>query len=108
PDPANDWVESSDFREVELPDTPRNEAGLSDIIIYAGAGHGFTADADDDYTADGDRGWYTQRGLTHGMVEDMGNIDQLASFVPYIFNAGATVIPRRPVGFQPRPVTVDN
>ena len=42
------------------------------------------------------------------MVEDMGNLDQLNFFVNYCFNAGATVVPYRPVGYQTNEVVLDN
>ena len=71
---------------------------LRDIIVYCSAGHGFT----------GDGSWITGRGLTHGMVEDMGNIDQLNFFADYCFQAGATVVPFRPVGYQANEVVLDN
>lgn len=71
---------------------------LSDIIVYCSAGHGFT----------GDGSWVTGRGLAYGVVEDMGNIDQLNFFANYCFQAGATVVPFRPVGFQPNEVVLDN
>lgn len=71
---------------------------LSDIIVYCSAGHGFT----------GDGSWITGRGLTHGMVEDMGNVDQLNTFAEYCFQAGATVVPFRPVGYQANEVVLDN
>ena len=74
---------------------------LSDIIIFCGAGHGWTADT-------GSSTWFVARPLTNGVVEDMGNIDQLNFFVQYCFNAGATVVPFRPVGYQTNEVVVDN
>ena len=45
--------------------------------------------------------WYTQRPLLFGMVEDFGNLDQLNFFADFCFRAGATVVPIRPLGFQP-------
>ncbi len=42
------------------------------------------------------------------MVEDYGNQDQMNFFVYYCFNAGATVVPLRPVGFQTNEVVIDN
>jgi len=72
---------------------------LTDIIIFTSAGHGFTASGSS---------WITGRGLTYGVVEDMGNIDQLNPFVEYCFNAGATVVPMRPVGYQTNEVVLDN
>lgn len=75
------------------------DGGLSDIIIYTSAGHG----------AIGDTGsWVFGRGLTYGVVEDIGNIDQLNYFVEYCFKAGATVVPMRPLGNQTNEVVLDN
>jgi hypothetical protein len=79
----------------------RPRGALSDVIVYCSAGHGFTAN-----TSSGE--WVTQRPLLYGMVEDMGNIDQLNMFAEYCFNAGATVVPMRPVGHQTNEVVLDN
>src|SRR5690606_37257144 len=54
------------------------------------------------------KGWYTQRGVGHEMNEDYGNLDQMNAFVPYAFNAGATVVAFRPVGQQTNEVVLDN
>ncbi|HSW44729.1 MAG TPA: fibronectin type III domain-containing protein [Phycisphaerae bacterium] len=72
---------------------------LSGVVVYTTAGHGWT------YTG---TSWGLQRGLTEGMVEDYGNIDQLNYFVAYLFNAGATVVPFRPVGYQRTQIVLDN
>ncbi|MFH0879807.1 MAG: glycosyl hydrolase family 18 protein [Lentisphaerota bacterium] len=74
---------------------------LSDIIVYCSAGHGFTANSNN--TA-----WITGRDLVNGVVEDMGNQDQLTAFAQYCFNAGATVAPMRPVGSQTNEAVIDN
>ena len=42
------------------------------------------------------------------MNEDYGNIDQMTMFAFYCFNAGATVVPMRPVGYQTNEVVLDN
>jgi hypothetical protein len=77
----------------------RQPAGaLSGVVIYASAGHGWTA---------GDTSWYLQRPILLGMCEDYGNIDQLNYFAAYAFNAGATVVPIRPVGWQPIEIILD-
>lgn len=76
------------------------QGALSGVIVYCSAGHG--------WTADGVNGWCTLRPLLHGMVEDYGNIDQLNFFVNYCFNAGATVVPMRPVGYQTNEIVIDN
>lgn len=75
---------------------------LSGKIVYTHAGHGWTADN----RSTGD--WTTQRPETFEMVEDLGNQDQMSLFVDYLFNAGATVVPLRPVGHQTNEVVLDN
>ncbi|MDW8308418.1 MAG: fibronectin type III domain-containing protein, partial [Verrucomicrobiales bacterium] len=42
------------------------------------------------------------------ICEDFGNLDQMTMFVFYCFNAGATVVPFRPVGHQTNEVVLDN
>lgn len=75
------------------------EGGLSDIIVYTSGGHG----------AIGDTGsWIFGRPLVNGVVEDIGNIDQLNYFADYCFKAGATVVPMRPLGHQTNEVVLDN
>jgi len=72
---------------------------LSGVTVFASAGHGWTA---------GDTTWYLQRPVLLGMTEDHGNVDQLNYFVHYAFNAGATVVPFRPVGWQSTEIVLDN
>ena len=74
---------------------------LSGRIVFTSAGHGWTYDHSADI-------WYTQRGENNEIVEDYGNLDQMNLFVAYCFNAGATVVPFRPVGFQTNEVVLDN
>jgi hypothetical protein len=69
--------------------------------VFASAGHGWTWDTTTSL-------WYTQRPYTHGIVEDMGNIDQANMFADYCFRAGATVVPMRPLGNQTIERVVDN
>jgi len=73
---------------------------LTGVTVFVAAGHGWTWTSSD-Y-------WYLQRGLIYNMVEDYGNIDQMNYFVQYLYNAGATVVPFRPVGDQPIEVVLDN
>lgn len=75
---------------------------LSGKIMYVSAGHGWTND-DTSTTL-----WYTQRPVTHGVVEDFGNLDQMNLFARMAFRAGATVVPMRPLGFQHVERVVDN
>lgn len=73
---------------------------LTGKIVYTSAGHGLNAD--------GAGIWTTQRGNNNQIVEDFGNQDQLLSYADYLWRAGATVVPMRPVGHQPNEVIVDN
>ena len=78
------------------------DGGLAGKIVYVHGGHGYTADN----TNDGS--WSFQRGPTNGLIEDLGNQDQMTFLVDYLFNAGATVVPLRPVGHQVNEVVMDN
>jgi hypothetical protein len=77
---------------------------LSGRVIFTAGGHGWTY-------GNGGSGiarWYTQRGVTQEMNEDYGNMDHTTLFAFYCFNAGATVVPIRPVGHQTNEVVLDN
>jgi len=78
------------------------KGGLSGKIVYTHGGHGYTADNN------GDGRWSSQRGEGHEMIEDLGNYDQMTFFVDYLFRAGATIAPQRPVGHQTNEVVMDN
>jgi N-acetylmuramoyl-L-alanine amidase/Fibronectin type III domain len=78
------------------------QGGLSDKIVYVHSGHGYVADNL------GSGAWSTQRGETFEIVEDFGNQDQATAYANFLFNAGATVVPLRPIGHQPREVVMDN
>lgn len=82
--------------------TRQPRGAMSGKIVYTSAGHGWTA-----YTTTTGV-WYTQRGDNNELVEDVGNADQLAMFAAYCFNAGATVVPFRPIGDQVHEVVLDN
>ncbi len=79
--------------------TPQPTGALSGVTIFCSAGHGWTA---------GVSSWYLQRPVLLGMNEDYGNLDQLNFFVQYAYNAGATVVPFRPVGYQTNEIILDN
>ncbi|WP_442481891.1 golvesin C-terminal-like domain-containing protein [Aeoliella sp. SH292] len=85
---------------VETPYAPTG--GLDGKIVYVHGGHGYYADN----LGDGD--WFFQRPETFEMIEDLGNQDQMSYLVDYLFRAGATVVPLRPVGHQPNEVVLDN
>jgi hypothetical protein len=85
---------------VEIGTQP--EGGLDGKILYVHGGHGYTADN----TSNG--AWSFQRGPLLGMIEDLGNIDQTTYLADYLFRAGATVVPLRPIGHQVNEVILDN
>lgn len=72
---------------------------LSGRTVYVNAGHGWNP---------GSSGWYLERPLLLGMNEDYGNLDNVNFLANYLFNAGATVVAMRPLGYQPNTVTVDD
>lgn len=74
---------------------------LSGIVLYAAAGHGYTASANTN-------SWTTGRSLSYGMVEDFGTLDQLNYFAEQAWKAGATIVPMRPLGHQTNEVIIDN
>lgn len=76
--------------------------GLSGKVTYLHAGHGITAN---NLTTGS---WSFQRGETFEIIEDLGNQDQMTYLADYLFRAGATVVPLRPVGHQPNEVVLDN
>jgi hypothetical protein len=84
---------------------------LTGKVVFTVGGHGFTAFRTVDATTGAvTEGWHTQRPEVAGteMVEDLGNQDQMSFYVNHLFNAGATVVPLRPVGYQPNEVLLDN
>ncbi|GAB4324486.1 MAG: hypothetical protein Kow0059_20120 [Candidatus Sumerlaeia bacterium] len=91
---------------VLAPAARQPQGALSGRIVYCSAGHGWTADQDNPGTRTGL--WFTQRGDNNEIVEDLGNLDQLTMFANYAFNAGATVVPFRPLGYQSNEVVIDN
>lgn len=100
PEPESDIVTAQ-----ALAPAPTQPAGaLTGKIVFTSGGHGWTyANGSESITR-----WYTQRGVTHEMNEDYGNLDQMTLFAYYCFNAGATVVPMRPVGHQTNEVVLDN
>ena len=84
--------------------TTGNQFGpLTGITVFTYGGHGRTWDGDAVTPY-----WRWQRGYVNNMLEDFGNTDAVEFFVPYLLNAGATVVPIRPIGFQNNEVIVDN
>jgi hypothetical protein len=85
-----------------VPVASRPTGGLANKTVFIHGGHGITADNPND----GD--WSFQRGNYLEMVEDLGNVDQMNFLADYLFRAGATVVPLRPVGHQTNEVVMDN
>ena len=79
------------------------DGGLSGKITYIHGGHGYTT-----YMGPTPDRWAFQRPALLGMVEDLGNQEQMTALADYLFRAGATVVPMRPVGHQPSEVVLDN
>lgn len=96
-------VEAADIAPAAVgpvaPAARQPSGALSGRIVFTSAGHGWTW---------GSSGWFTQRGVVNEICEDFGNLDQMTMFVFYCFNAGATVVPFRPVGYQTNEVVLDN
>lgn len=74
---------------------------LTGRVVYTSAGHGWQ------WNDTLDR-WATDRPNLLSMVEDFGNQDQMTLYAEYLFQAGATVVPMRPVGRQLNEVVLDN
>ena len=74
---------------------------LSGRIVFMNCGHGWVYESGFP--------WRLMRptGLNE-MNEDYGNVDQLNFFANYCFNAGAIVVPFRPIGHQTNEVVLDN
>lgn len=81
---------------------------LAGRIIFTYGGHGRTWDGTLTDTLHPNGQWRWQRGFVNNMCEDFGNVDGADAFAAYCFNAGATVVPFRPLGYQNNEVVVDN
>jgi hypothetical protein len=84
-----------------VPEGGQPTGQLTGRIVYTSAGHGW------EYSDVLGR-WNTDRGNLGSLVEDFGNQDQFSLYVDYVFRAGATVVPLRPVGRQLNEVVLDN
>ena len=88
--------------QVAAAKAERPSGVLDGRIVYLHAGHGWTADNL------GSGSWTTQRGETFEIVEDLNNADLIATLADRLWNAGATVVPLRPIGQQVNEVVLDN
>ncbi len=76
--------------------------GLAGKTIYVSAGHGWQWS----YVSGM---WRPQRGITEGLIEDHNNAEAVGQYlIPYLENAGATVIPVRERDRNTARVIVDN
>lgn len=82
---------------VEVGSQP--DGALSDKIVYLHGGHGLVSNGSS---------WGYQRPLLLGMAEDLGNQDQTTFFANHLWDAGATVVPLRPIGHQVNEAVLDN
>jgi fibronectin type III domain protein len=78
------------------------QGALSGKIVYVHGGHGITSDNQ------GNGSWSYQRPQLLDLVEDLSNQDMMTFLVDFLWNAGATVVPLRPVGNQLNEVVLDN
>jgi autotransporter-associated beta strand protein len=102
--PACEQLESRIALSVALGLVPvgaQPQGALSGRIVYTSAGHGWQ------WNSTLGR-WATDRPNLLSMVEDFGNQDQTTLYAEYLFQAGATVVPMRPIGRQLNEVVVDN
>lgn len=81
------------------PSSLQGTGALSGRIIYTSGGHGWAWNGSS---------WSLGRPVLNQMNEDYGNLDQMSLFAYYCFNAGATVVPFRPIGNQTNEVVLDN
>ena len=76
---------------------------LTGRIVFMNAGHGWM------YDPGFSPPWRVMRpSPLNEMNEDYGNVDQLNFLANYCFNAGAVVVPFRPIGHQTNEVVLDN
>ncbi|MFN7140121.1 MAG: fibronectin type III domain-containing protein, partial [Limisphaerales bacterium] len=114
PDFAEDTTGIEPIKEVPIasvvsgpiaPAAGQPNGALSGRIVYTTAGHGWTWEH---RTNNLPNRWRLQRGVGYEMNEDSGNLDQMNMFATYCFNAGATVVAMRPIGYQTNEVVLDN
>ncbi|HOU12517.1 MAG TPA: N-acetylmuramoyl-L-alanine amidase [Anaerolineae bacterium] len=84
------------------PSAAQFSRALAGKTIYVSAGHGWQWS----YTF---ALWRPQRGVTEGIIEDHNNAEAVGQYlIPYLENAGATVIPVRERDWNAARVIVDN
>ena len=112
--PMSDWTEPASgdsqpapftaARGIVIPAAQQPSGALSGRVVFMNSGHGWTFE-----TNTASPYWRLQRPVAlNSMNEDYGNLDQLNFFAAYCFNAGAVVVPMRPLGQQTNEVVLDN
>jgi hypothetical protein len=102
PAPAEPEIAAQAFAAL-TPAARQPQGALSGRIVYMNGGHGWT------YDPNFSPPWRLMRSAPLlEMNEDYGNVDQLNFFAMYCFNAGAVVVPFRPLGQQTNEVVLDN
>lgn len=110
----------SDFLPAEVPQpappapvapqslaTQRTMGALAGKTVYLSAGHGWQWGKD--YSSSYPARWYTQRGIYQDIIEDHNNAEALTQYlIPYLENAGATVISVRERDWNAARVLADN
>ena len=110
---SGDFTPSPDIAEAPVPVEPTGPVAARVIassvapptgamagrVVYTSGGHGWNWNGSS---------WGLDRPVLLGMNEDYGNVDQMTLFAHYCFNAGATVVPMRPIGNQTNEVVLDN
>ncbi|MFH0794876.1 MAG: N-acetylmuramoyl-L-alanine amidase [bacterium] len=85
--------------EAPLGTSGQPQGALSGRMVFVSAGHGWVWNGTT---------WGLQRPLLLSMNEDYGNSDQFNFLAHYLFNAGATIVPTRPLSRQKLEVVMDN
>ena len=90
------------FEPAFSPASSSFSRSLAGKTVYVSAGHGWQWS----YAS---QNWRPQRGVTAGMIEDHNNAEAVGQYlIPYLENAGATVIPVRERDWNTARVIVDN
>lgn len=91
---------ASDSRAIDLASAASYPASLAGKTVYVSAGHGWYWTGSQ---------WRTQRPVYQGIIEDHNNAEAVTQFlIPYLENAGATVVPVRERDWATQAAIADN
>lgn len=89
----------AEYQEIRVGNEAQPTGALTGASVFVSPGHG--------WMWNGTR-WTTQRGVSHGLVEDHSNGEAVLQYlVPYLWNAGATVYTTRERCMNPNMVIVE-